>query len=175
MTAILTSAVIPSGSFSFTNIDVPGGTGTSLNGINEAGVVAGSFEYDNKNARSQVLTYDNGVITPVNLPGATTERAVAINASGEVAGNYVGTGNETGSAFHAFVYANGAVTTIDAPGATETDAVGLNASGEVAGNYYDKSTKVHSFVYAAGIFTSIDLPGKVAGVNDGGVLVGSYG
>jgi hypothetical protein len=74
-------------------------------------------------------------------------------------------------------------TTVDVPGAIfGTFARDVNNNGAVAGYYHDGiiSAATHGFIFANGAFTTIDEPDAqqggtvVLGINDSGVVVGTY-
>jgi uncharacterized membrane protein len=71
---------------------------------------------------------------------------------------------------------------IDPPGSSHTTCWGVNSAGQVAcsyfPDYYDEEKGVRSIIYHEGILTEIAIEGVrnvyVAGINDQGVIAGSY-
>src|SRR5262249_216963 len=93
-------------------------------------------------------------------------------------------GDATGQ--HGFLKTASSVTTIDVPGANRTAALGINNTGQIVG-YFGASgvNQLHGFVKTGSTFTTIDVPGaisteqvkastSVGGINDAGVIVGTF-
>jgi probable HAF family extracellular repeat protein len=170
----------PLGKHNFTALDVPEGTGTSANGINNSGQVVGIYGGTYAGAygyHSYVLS--GGSYTTLDVPGATNwglaafTWAYGINDSGQVVGFYGKDGT-----LHGFVYSGGSYTTLDVPGATGgTEAQEINDFGQVVGSYGD-ATGIHGFVYDGGSYTTLDVPGAIYtqafGINGNGQIVGAY-
>jgi probable HAF family extracellular repeat protein len=99
----------------------------------------------------------------------------AINNAGTIVGWY-----ETDHTENGFIYHNGTYSLLDFLGAMATFPSAINNSGVVAGTFQDANVKAHGFTYRNGIFTQVDVPPPpaivtgVSGINDAGVLVGSY-
>ena len=112
----------------FTTIDYPGAAFTALNGINDNGVIVGSYEI---HIFSHAFFVQSGVFTTIDPPGEKTAIARGINNSGTIVGTYTDANNKS----HGFKYANGAFTTIDYPNAGYTTADGIDAQGEIVGTF----------------------------------------
>jgi len=161
----------------FNQIDYPGASSTTANGINNAGVIVGTYCLSEAacpwDGGDHGFMDSGGTFTAINYPGATTTSALAINTFGVVVGAY-----NSGSQLHAYILSAGVYTTIDPPGAVSAEAEGINSSGEVVGTYLDGSNKTHGFTYVSGVFTNVDVPGALitttTGIDDQGEIVGSY-
>ena len=106
-------------------------------------------------------------------------QALGINDNGEIVGGYVdANGVENG-----FVYNAGSYQTLDEPNSVATTLVGINASGEIVGHAQGASNSFgDAFYYDNGVFTNIKYQPdtqlftttSIAGINNAGVIVGSY-
>lgn len=161
----------------FNQIDYPGASSTTANGINNAGVIVGaycdSFVACGYYSGDHGFMDSGGTFTAINYPGSTSTSAQAINSSNQVVGSYT-----SAEQLHAFLLSAGVYSTIDPPGAIFAEAEGINTSGEVVGTYLDSSSHEHGFTYVGGVFTTVDAPGSVAtsadGIDDPGEIVGSF-
>ena len=108
----------------------------------------------------------------VNAPGATETDSYAINDNGAITGDYIdGSGVQ-----HGMILKGKNLTTVDNPNCTSgISFYGINASQGLAG--WCNSPSI-AFTYSNGKFTTISPPGAVSteanGINDKGVVVGSY-
>jgi hypothetical protein len=167
----------------YTTVDFPGATATTLNGgPNPQGTSVGS-ETDTSGVTHGFTLTKKGVFTSFDPPGSTLTLPNFISPQGVIVGGY----NDASSVSHGFVLAAGNYTTIDFPGAAGTTLTGLNPSGEMSGfscsdpacGTTGNSTTNHSFtVSKKGAFTSFDPPGAVSStastVNPSGAVVGAY-
>lgn len=133
---------------SYTMINVPGATNTSLFGINNRGDIVG--DYIDANGVTHGLLVRNGSFITIDFPGATNTNAQDINDNGDIVGSTV-----VANLRHGYLFGNGTFTQIDFPGAnmtpsgkplSGTDVHGVNASGEIVGTYEDNAGVVHGFV-----------------------------
>jgi len=155
---------------SFQQLDVPGGSFTSLTAINSSGVVIGStFQLP---GGFRTFMYDGSTYTTLpDFPGQ--DFLTDINDTGQILGNVV--------AGKPFIYDHGTVTQLGfPPGALLgiSTATSLNSSGQVAGYYNDSSQHIHGYIYTAGAYQTIDVPGStftsIQDINDNGDAVGVY-
>src|SRR5262245_61295505 len=70
----------------FTSFDPPGSTGTSSNGINNAGAIAGAFSPGGGFLQGFVLSA--GVFSEIQVPGAVSTTPSGINDVGVLSGTY---------------------------------------------------------------------------------------
>lgn len=175
--------------------------GTFPESINAVGEIAG---YCTCGGFQGFVRSANGAITNFTAPGASGTYAFSINTGGEIAGDYYDESGTNGLTyvFHGYVRsADGNITSFDAPGAGAAPSTGfvraqgtfaksINAGGEVIGYYVDSSGGYHGFARSAdGTITTLDAPGagkgtspstgdplgtKLVGVNDNGVIIGTY-
>ena len=139
--------------YTFTQIDVPGASATTANGINDAGQIVGWF---NDSTGTHGFLYTGGSFTPIAVPGATFSQATGINDAGQIVGPFI---DSTGG--HGFLDVGGSFTQIDVPGALFTQAYGINNAGQIVGFFGTGGPAAgqHGFVDTAGIFTTFDAPG----------------
>jgi probable HAF family extracellular repeat protein len=168
-------------------IDVPGAIGTSIDGINAHGDLAGSYMTPDFVVHGFVRI--RGGFETLDFPGATTVRTIptGINAKGDVVGIYttsdpcVGCPGWLENVMLGFVWREGQFETLQVPGSAYTSPRGINARGHVAGEYW--SDKVYGFVWDGSTYHTVDLaesPGPLSwsagrAINAGGDLAGWYG
>ena len=184
-------AVMPAGATgartrgTFTNIVIPGATNSDPHGINDFGVVGGS--YTDSTGLWHGFVDRGGKITTIDDPSAGTTATgfgqgtgvEFVSDLGEIYGVYV---DEAGDVF-GFVLRGKKFTTIEDPSAVYGTAVEYaNNLGEIVGIYWDSSGNQHGFTDINGNFTTIDDPacashyGTYIGfVNDWGTFTGSCG
>src|SRR5262249_51412102 len=123
--------------YTFTTVDVPGGTNTAVNG-NSPNAIAGQFDDEVGNTHRFVRTNHGFTqIDPPDADGFTTVNG--INANGELAGIFI----DANGKFHGFFYSKGKFTTLDYPGSIRTSAFFLNAQGDVVGTYRSSDNVRH--------------------------------
>ena len=173
-------------SFSFTRIDVPGGTETSVHGTNGAGQMVGTFSGGVCGYRGY-LRAATGTFTHIDVEPypskcetprqTTTTDAYGINDAGQIVGSY---SNGWEQRRHGYVRSGtGALTSIDVPGAAQTEANGVNRAGWIVGSFEDAGRKWHGYLRTStGTFTPIDVPGatwtEANGINSAGQIVGTF-
>ncbi len=184
-------AVMPAGATwpsmrgTFTNIVIAGATNTDAHGVNDFGVVGGS--YTDSTYLWHGFVDRGGKITTIDDPSAGTTATglgqgtgvTFVGDLGAIYGVYI---DESGDDF-GFVLKNNKFTTIQDPfGADGTVVEHANNLGEIVGVYWDNSGNEHGFTDINGNFTTIDDPacasdyGTYIGfVNDLGTFTGSCG
>jgi probable HAF family extracellular repeat protein len=143
-----------------------GNGGTTVTGINDAGLVVGDYEV--AGGGSAGFLYDNGTYTTLGPDGTP----LGINDSGEIVGSFGG----PSSGGQGFIY-NGTdgtgYTTLQDPLASAnygSIAFAIDNSGQVLGAYYDGNDDVHGFVYNTnGTYTDITDPLAAENASGGGV------
>ena len=160
----------------FTQIDVPHAVYTSVNGINDNGQLAGTYQ-DATRLHAYFWDWDKRVFIKLDPRGSTESQGGFINARGEVVGGY----RDEKGIRHAFIWRKGVFTTIDPPNGHPTlgpIAFGINDVGQVVGTYVDKESNRHGFLRNKGNYTRLDVPGAVLtvaeGINNAGQIVGLY-
>jgi probable HAF family extracellular repeat protein len=172
----------PLASLTYTNIDIPG-VATSVSGINNAGVMVGSFEGTDPNSTTLFDTHAfvrdaAGGITIIDLPGALLTIPGTINDLGDVAGSIFG--DPVDGSTHGFILHNGVFQPIVFPGATSTFVGAINNNGDLVGQFQDSQFNVHGFLFSDGQFTVLDLVPLVSSnvtiptaINNKGVIAGT--
>lgn len=157
-----------------------------LLGVNDHGVVVGTWLNNRGLARGYEYSIRTRRFTQVRVPGAPRHGkgpslvAAAISNRGDVAGFYLPARGRT----IAFLrLASGRFVRLAYPGAARTQAFGVNDRDEVVGSYTTgtgRKARTHGFVWRPGRgFATVDDPQAtgetvIAGVNDAGDLVGFY-
>jgi hypothetical protein len=172
-------------SIHFQTVDVPGAAGgTWVNGVNDHGVLAGT--YFDQNHGSFGYIKDGGQLVRFDYPGTSGVTTVAsLNNPGMVIGSYT----DSNGASHGWIRsASGSSSPINHPLAGSgsqqgTLPFGINDSGTVVGGYIDASGAFHGFIDKRGTFTTVDAPQAGTGPgqgtylsaeNDPGVITGAY-
>jgi uncharacterized membrane protein len=141
---------------SYTTIDVPfaGATNTVAAGINNLGVVVGS--YLGSDGSIHGFSLKRGVFTSIDFtgPDALNTTASAINDDGTIIGYYYDLNSQQN---RGYILARGRFSAIDAPysGACCTRASGFNDRGEIVGNYLQGEIPF-GFTIKQGAFHSFD-------------------
>jgi hypothetical protein len=153
----------------FTYIDYPGAYATFTYGINDSGLMVGSAEFSGGNV-VRGYTYDGISFIPLRDGSNSATFAFGINNAGWVVG-----GAGTIYTTKGFEMRNGQYQPISFPGENVYAlAAGINNLGRVVG-WTDDAT----YLYSGGNFKAISFPGATRtmalGINDKGVIVGTYG
>jgi hypothetical protein len=149
-------------------LEPPGFTvGASLNGINDAGVVAGWYN-------TSCFTYQGGTYTTFlpSDPDAAFCGPAFINNTGVIYGSYET--HDVGYAYHGFLLESGTYSFVNYPGADGTLVTGLGQNGEVVG-YYLVGTTSYAFLLIGGNYYALTVPGasdaQIIGINSLGSLL----
>jgi hypothetical protein len=157
--------------FRFTQIDYPNALATDALGINDQGIIVGTF-LDNDTAHGFVLR--EGKFKAIDPPGAIFTQARAINDRDEIVGFYF----DASFNLHGFYYFKGQFATIDIPNSTETRTEGINDAGVISGEYVDLDGIEHGFLLQGGNVKSVDVPQSLSTdiwmVANNGAFAGDY-
>src|SRR5215471_13363651 len=182
---VLAAAATAPPGYVFRTFDVPGATGTQVNGVNDGGVIEGAFT-DASGQHGFVI--GPGGLVRFDFPGTSgVTQAFAIDNAGDVVGVYT---NDAGASRGFLRRHTGTITALPpAPGAgTEsgqgTFPTGITDSGQIVGFYVGGDGVAHGYAQGpGGRFTVINAPGAggAAGqgtflfsVDDRGVICGGY-
>jgi uncharacterized membrane protein len=151
----------------FTTVDMPGASSTTLGGVDTRGVVFGvATEANNTEA---AFSYIKNKFTTLPINGSAV--ITSVSEKGSLAG-YFFTFPTT-----PLYYANGAVQTIPLTAPNGATATGVNAKNTVIGNVTSANYQSSGFVYANGVVTPVTQPGAasttLSGLNDKGTIVGN--
>jgi len=123
------AATAASTKYRFISIGIPGSTAGFTDGINNAGVVTGS--YFTASNTSNGLVWRNGTLHTLDNPGAADTALIAVNNQGVAVGYY---GDNTSSHAATYSLASGAWTMLpDIPGMGNNLGWGINSSGVAVG------------------------------------------
>jgi hypothetical protein len=157
-----------------TTIQYPGATSGGATGMNNYGVIAGSYSAGNVVGG---FFYRNG-----NYKNITVNGQPALVTDINDYGFYVGNFSSSGS-YAAFVVSpSGQATILEYPGGYSTLPYSIKNSGEIIGTYQDIFGNLHTFLYnaynpSAG-YKTIAIPGlpaaQIGDFNSSGALVGGY-
>jgi hypothetical protein len=176
MAATATVAAEP---VSFTSFDIPGATSYFVAGLNDEGLVAGSWLAADGSTLGFIRFPDGRISTPIVDPNDNSGLTVlrALNDEGVVAGFY------GANVSHGFLLTEGQFRTVDFPGAVSTAVRGINNLGDVSGTYsiVDLNADEFGFIIPRrGPAIRFKLPDPtdtgivVGGINDLRQLVGYY-
>jgi hypothetical protein len=119
-----TAADAPTLTFKFTTVRVPGALNTSVEGINNAGVIVGQYQAGKGITRGFVR--DGNKLTRIDHPNGSNTVCRNINSSGVIVGNYA----DSSGTIRGFLYQSGSFTDIPGPaGATSSQPTGLTITG----------------------------------------------
>jgi len=162
------------GAQQYTLIDVPGGTNTYANGINNAGLIVGRFDDDSDGLTKAYFRDRDGRFQIIVFPGAVFTVAVQINSRGTIAGRYT---FEDGLN-HGFILRHGKFETVDFPGAMETYIRGLDDADNVMGHYFLNDDHEQGFIRDRTGFHTINFPDSLSSDvwdrNASRIAVGDY-
>jgi len=166
------AAEAPKLTFKFSNVKVPGAKQTFANGINNAGVIVGTYQ-DSANAYHGFIL-DGKKLTTVNVPNGTSTTVDGVTPDGaiQIVGAYV---NSAGRSM-GFLCKNGRFTDIPGPkGSTGSSAVGINDLGEIVGSYVGSNGVTFGYLLANHHYTTLNIfmaqITVASGINDKGKLV----
>jgi uncharacterized membrane protein len=158
----------------FAQVDFPGATSSNVNGITDAGALGGSYVDSQSRLHGFVRQGKNNYNT-MDFPGASETSVNSINSRNEL------TGQTSPPFISAFLFSNQQWLDFYYPGAFTTTGDGINNLGQIVGiwNPQDPTQPQQGFLRNAdGSFQPINFPGSsgsaALGINDQGVLVGSY-
>jgi uncharacterized membrane protein len=147
---------------SFIAFDVPGAQSTEASGVNDAGLIVGTFDVLPPPPGGALRTHGflrdtNGTFTTIDPPSAVQETrgSLSINNAGQIVGSF--NADVSLPDTHGFVrYTNGTFIQLDVPGAMRTSASGINDTGQIVGAFTDSAGR-HGFL-ATPVFRG--TPGK---------------
>jgi probable HAF family extracellular repeat protein len=153
--------------FTYKTIKVAGAQSTAIYGINNAGVMVGS--YADSAGVQHGFSLSGGKVTTIDDPKGAKTYCFAINKAGSIVGYYV-TSKFIG---HGFLYAKGKFTDVGPAGSTGSQAIGVNDHGDINGNF-GNSKGSHGFLLKNGKYTTQDVPGASGtlggGINNAGLM-----
>lgn len=161
--------------YTFQTIQYPNAVTTEPYGINNSGVVVGTFV--DQSGIHHGFKYEGGTYSLIDFPGSTQTWALGINNLGQIVGSHSLNGPD--GPWHSFVLDNGNYVQFDVPG-WESDARGINAAGSIVGVYNAGGIlPTHGFTRTPDdTYTTLDHPGALYtflwGINDAGKISGSY-
>ena len=125
------TATIAAEPVSFTSFDIPGATSYFVAGINDEGLVAGSWSAADGSEIGFIRAPDGRISTPIVHPDDNTRTTVlrAVNDEGVIAGFY------GANVSNGFLLTEGKFRTVDFPGAVATALRGINNLGDLSGTY----------------------------------------
>ena len=157
--------------YAFTTlVDPSAASSTIASGINDLGVVVGSYT-DGSNV-THGFTETGGTFTSVDAPCAAQTSASGINNAGQVIGTTTNAGGQTSG----FIRTGGSYVGFDAPGGVgATTGTGINNTGNSTAYFFDGSA-THGLL---SLTTVLDATGAVGltlanAINNAGTVVGSF-
>ena len=166
----------PTGKCSFQTVNIPAPANLgSVAALNDSGAITGTFADSTFHSHGFLLF--QGKLTTFMFPGSTDTTARDINRTGTIVGDYIANGV---SGQRGFMVHSGGFHQITIPGSPDAVVVanGVNDNGDVVGQFVS-SNGVFGFLLHNGKLTTLSFPGAQAGtnptgINDQGVIVGSY-
>jgi hypothetical protein len=147
------------------SFDYPEALGTYPSGINESGVVVGSFINGSNQTQGFIRFPDGTFSDPIVYPGSQSTYPSDINNTGTMCGSYILNG-----AYHGFFLSGSTFTNFDLQ-TPNTLLRGVNDAGNFSGTTIDRA-----FVSIDGTLTMFDIPRQAIidayGINSSNQLVG---
>lgn len=113
-----------------TIISFPGATsGTFPSGINNQGVIVGTYFVNEQRTGAHGFMWKNGAFTNIQFPGAEATAPVKISNNGDIVGTYV----DSALLNHGFSFENDRYISIARPGSTETQIAAVNDFDNILG------------------------------------------
>ena len=158
----------------FTNLGPPGGTQTFANGINDNGVITGSY-LDPITGLNEGWVLENGTYETVLSPqNGASAFATDTNINGITTLWWI---NSVSGYVESSIYDGTTYRTANVPGATNSYIRAIDASGDTVYEWQDSAGNDHGAVQVDGRFRKFDIPGCNAtvanGINDHHLIVGS--
>ncbi len=180
MAVFLEASPAAAQSYTFTTVDLPGATVTTVFDVDSNGRIVGTFN-ENTVAHGFVGTVTSLTQIDVPVPGAVTTFANGLNDAGQVVGRYHFSDPHV---WDGFLMSGGSFTTINVPGSPTTLASDINNAGVVVGSFATGTQSAQGvargFVWNGGMFTEIAVPAaggyrtEAYGLNDVGQIVGGF-
>lgn len=161
--------------YAFQTVNYPNARTTQPYGINNAGVIVGTFT--DQAGVTHGFKYEQGTYTVINFPGSTDNHVLGINQQGQIVGTH--SFNGPNGPWHSFLYENGEFEQFDYPD-WESDARAINSAGDIVGVYNAGGVlPTHGFTRTGtDTYATLDYPGALYtflyGINDAGKISGSY-
>ena len=146
--AVLLSFISSAQAGTWTTLDMPGASHTSVFGISGNSIVGYYVVGSNKYG----YLYNGTIWTPLNYPGANLTQANGIS------GNIVAGFYDDSSGEHAFLYDGASYTSLTYPGATTGTWAGSISGSNVVGAYGDSDGNGHAFFYDGTSWITLDCP-----------------
>ncbi|MGA2134161.1 MAG: hypothetical protein ABSH50_17855 [Bryobacteraceae bacterium] len=174
-TTISRSFVLADGKYTLVNY--PGSVFTLAGGINNYGIVAGSYELGDAPNYYNFL-WSGGQFDTISMPGKHNPVVMGINDLGDLAGLYFdGPFPDQTNVGFVYIRKSNTFLTLSYPGGVNTTATGINNLEQVVGYYYASPKSIaQAFVYANGVYTPVGPFANGAeawGINNLGVIVGT--
>ncbi len=159
----------------FTPINPAGSTITTVYGINDAGVVTGSYFDANLNLRRGFYGSPTTGYTILDVPKSTSTLGWGINKAGNITLVWI----DTAGLRHGSLYtvATKKFLTLNVPGSTETLIRGIDTAGDII-NVYTDAAGTHSALRTGGKYYKFSDPvqpnnTRVTGINDKRMMIGN--
>ena len=159
--------------YSFTPIEFPGAESTDVHGINDAGVIVGSYSLADK---IHGFVFDGAAFTTIDFPNAVGTSARGINDQGQIVGRFFL--DDRAMLGGGFLFNGDSYEAINFPGASSTTAFDINNAGDIVGGYSETPGHNRGFTFDGASFTSVEYPGagssNFSGANNVGMVVGGF-
>ena len=161
----------------FISLDISGSVSTIAEGINNNGIVVGTYEDASGDIQGFTYNSNNGVYDFYPAVGTRVTSLRGINDAGDMVGAHW---SASGIAFQGF-YDNGtSIDSISVPGSVWIQTNDVNNTGLMTGEYsvIAGTTETSSYLYDGSSFSTFASPGasrtRAFGINDSGIIVGDY-
>ena len=153
-------------------INPPGSSYTTAAGLNNTGLVVGTFELPGQQLQGFSYLVSSGTYTTCNAPGAAYTVALGVNDSGTISGTFTTPDGVT----HGFFLNGAKFTPYDVSGSSGTAVHGINNAGDFAGTL-GSNGNYRGFLSVSGKLTGFAVNGRPTeayGINSAGTTVGYF-
>ena len=154
----------------FSTIDYPGATFTSLGSINSSREIIGTYCIG---AQCGAFTYTDGKFNQVTISNGSVSWGGTVSSDGTLFVSCV-----IGGKTHGCLIDKGNTAVVDYPGALGTSAGAADSANDLVGAWTDAKFQTHGFIEEHGVFTSFDPPGSTftyaSGLGENGVVIGQF-
>jgi uncharacterized membrane protein len=162
------AAETPNITFAFSTIHLKGEVATQVVGVNNAGVMVGTWV--DSGGVIHGLMLKSGKATTIEDPKGVVTYCKGVNRFGAIVGYY----QDSSGVFHGFLRRGGKFTDVGPAGATSSVAFSINDKGNIAGFFVDAENVAHGFVRKGKQYLQLDVPGarltEAVGINNAGLV-----
>jgi len=169
---VTVAADAPKLTFKFSHVSIPGARQTFVDGINNSGVMVGTYQDSASDYHAFML--QGKKLTKLDVPNGTNTSLGNITPRDPI--RIVGCYRDSAGHYQGFLYEDGGYKNIPGPtGSTTSCANGINDDGDIVGSYVDSNGVTEGYLLTKRGYTSFNVYmsqlNVATGVNDRGRVV----